>query len=167
MPYIQLTKDQRVRVDLADFERLNQYSWCAIPTSCGGWCAARRGKGKFRRQLIRMHRQILGLLPGDGRQVDHANHNTLDNRLCNLRICTQVENMRNRQKRLIGASSFKGVSRNGSGWRARIRVRGQECYLGTFATEIEAARAYDEEVRTIFGKFACFNFPRKGEQGIK
>lgn len=37
-----------------------------------------------------------------GLQVDHINHNTLDNRKCNLKICTCFENMQNRTNNKTG-----------------------------------------------------------------
>lgn len=41
-----------------------------------------------------LHRFIMGCAPGDGLDVDHKNHNPLDNRKENLRICTHAEEIR-------------------------------------------------------------------------
>ena len=40
-------------------------------------------------------------------------------------------------------SAHRGVSANWSRWRAQIYVGGRRHELGSFATEAEAARAYD------------------------
>lgn len=44
-----------------------------------------------------LHREIMN--PPKGMVIDHKNHNTLDNRRNNLRICTQAENTRNRKSK--------------------------------------------------------------------
>lgn len=46
---------------------------------------------------VRMHRVILGLSVFDGMDVDHINHNSLDNRRANLRVVTRSENVKNRK----------------------------------------------------------------------
>lgn len=43
----------------------------------------------------RLHREIMNC--PDGLVIDHKNHNRLDNRSSNLRICTQKENSNNRK----------------------------------------------------------------------
>ena len=92
--------------------------------------------------------------------IDHINHNTLDNRKCNLRICTQSENSANKRFYSNKSSIYKGVSwyKNNKKWRSSIGYK-RECYLlGYFNDEIEAAKAYDKKARELFGQYALTNF---------
>ena len=59
------------------------------------------------RTTIGLHRWILNCKKG--LQVDHINHNTLDNRRCNLKICTQLENANNKGFYKNNKSGIKGV----------------------------------------------------------
>lgn len=94
--------------------------------------------------------------------VDHINGDTLDNRRCNLRVCTAEQNSRNVKAR-AGTSRFKGVCLDVSGWHAQIRQGCKTTHLGFFKTEEEAARAYDAAARSRHGDFASLNFPVPGE----
>ncbi len=105
----------------------------------------------------------------NGMQVDHINHDTLDNRRSNLRICTRSENRRNGRKQLQSKYQYKGISYQSRGtyngsrgggckrWRAYTRVIGKRMWFGYYSTEIEAAMAYNRNVARLFGEFACFN----------
>lgn len=62
---------------------------------------------KDKRTTIGLHRWILNC--PKGLQVDHINHNTLDNRKCNLKICTQLENANNKGFYKNNKSGIKGV----------------------------------------------------------
>lgn len=62
---------------------------------------------KDKRTTIGLHRWILNC--AKGLQVDHINHNTLDNRKCNLKICTQLENANNKGFYKNNKSGIKGV----------------------------------------------------------
>lgn len=52
--------------------------------------------GYINKKRVLFHREIMGAK--DGFVVDHINHNRLDNRKSNLRVCTNQENTRNRTK---------------------------------------------------------------------
>jgi len=98
--------------------------------------------------------------------IDHINGNGLDDRRANMRTCTNQQNMRNLRKRRSGSSIYKGVyyDKRRRTWYARICHNGKNIHLGTFATEIEAARAYDRAARRLFGEFARLNFPDEVER---
>jgi hypothetical protein len=102
-----------------------------------------------KRYTVSLHRQVLGLAPGDPRQGDHVNRNRLDNRRSNLRITPpgsiQTQN-RGKAKSFNGKpteSAYRGVymvKKKGvftGRWKAEVGGT----YLGCFTSEIEAAAA--------------------------
>jgi AP2 domain len=80
----------------------------------------------------------------------------LRNRSYRLERCSRSQNIGNSRQQ-PGPSGFRGVIQIGNRWRARIGD--ERCYLGTFATIEEAARAYDAAAIERFGEFATLNFP--------
>jgi hypothetical protein len=164
---IPLTKGQVAIVDDADYERLSQYRWRAIPHKNGRKFYAGRNyvneDGAKRTMLL--HREIMQPMPhtllSGGIEVDHINGDSLDNRRSNLRLVTKSENYRGRTKTPGCSSQYKGVSlvkRTGR-WQAYIRANDLIYRLGTFANEVDAARAYDAHARVLFGEFARLNLP--------
>lgn len=139
-------------VDAADYEWLSQWKW----RMQGGY-AVRYEKKK----LIYMHRQIMDA--PKGKVVDHKNRNRLDNTRINLRICTHAENTQNARKIQGTHSCFKGVSyrKERDKYFAQIYQNGDQIYLGLFAQETDAARAYDCKAVELFGEFARVNFPEE------
>lgn len=88
---------------------------------------------------LAMHRIVLGLNPGDGLVGDHVNGDTLDNRRCNLRACTNRENQQNRRGAASHSSSgLRGacLGKNGR-WRAFVGGK----YIGNFPSASAAAQA--------------------------
>ncbi len=91
--------------------------------------------------------------------IDHINHDPLDNRIANLRACTDSENICNRRKPSTNTSGFKGVfwDTQAKSWRAAIEKSGKKYHLGLFATREEGATAYDLAAPKYHGEFACLN----------
>lgn len=125
-------------IDAADYDELSQYSWSAVH----GY-ASRNGPGPNGRTTIYMHRQILGMQPGDGLQADHINRNRLDNRRSNLRVATHALNAHNQMATANGTSRYRGVSwsRLHRKWRATVQLNRKVHHVGLFADEVEAAQA--------------------------
>jgi hypothetical protein len=94
-----------------------------------------------------------------GKMVDHINRDTLDNTRENLRVATRAENLRNSKLRSDSKCNFKGVSKKGNRFIARIQISvDKRLHLGYFNTEEDAARAYDAAAKQYFGNFANLNF---------
>lgn len=154
MREIKLTQDKVTLVDDKDYNRLMKMgSWSALAIRPDYWVATTRHNGG----RVSIHRIILDA--PDHLQVDHINHDTLDNRRCNLRLCTRSQQQANRVKRLGASSKYKGVywHKWGKQWMASIRVNGKLIYLGLFKDEEDGARAYNVAAHKHFGEFALLN----------
>jgi hypothetical protein len=158
MKEIGLTQGQITLVDDGDFEELSKYNWCAQRIK-NKYYAVRQIWNGIDSDVVWMAQEIMD--PSIGLEVDHINHDTLDNRRCNLRICTREQNSRNRLKSKGNyTSGFKGVHWNSKSnrWIAQIRWSGKSTHLGAFTDEVQAALAYDIFAVVVFGEFACTNF---------
>lgn len=107
-----------------------------------------------------MHRVIMGVENNNGVDVDHINGNSLDNRRCNLRVCTRSQNTMNKRKHKDGIQKYKGITfrKDNQKYQAQIMLNGKRITIGCFDTDIEAAKAYDNFARRYFGEFAKTNF---------
>lgn len=150
MKKIPLTQGKFAIVDDGDYDWLSQFKWCAHKHH-KTYYAQSHG--------ITMHRKIMGLEKGDGKQIDHVDRNGLNNQRSNLRIATQQENTFNRGP--VGKSSkYKGVcwhtTRNK--WEVRIKHNDKTIHLGVHKDEVLAAKAYDKKAKELFGDHAYLNF---------
>jgi hypothetical protein len=156
-----LTRGYHALIDLEDLELVSQYRWRAHVDRDGRPYASARAPGNGHRgPEILMHRLIVHA--ETGRRVDHRNGDTLDNRKLNLRPCTNTQNIRNQRPHADKRTSkLKGVyfNRDRGKFRAQIMVDRKKYNLGTFADELDAARAYDAAAVKLHGEFARLNFP--------
>lgn len=155
---IPLSRGLFATVDDEDFEWLSQWRW--TPSSrCGldrnkVFCAIRFVMVDGKQRTILMHREITNA--PNGMVVDHIDRDPLNNCRANLRVCTHSQNLLNRFADRGSLSKFKGVVRDerDGRWAARFRAK----HIGMFATEEEAARAYDNAALAFSPEFALTNF---------
>jgi hypothetical protein len=90
-----------------------------------------------------------------GMEVDHIDGNPSNNSRSNLRVVTHHQNMRNSKKRRSTfTSKWKGVSKAGNKWAARIYVNGENIIIGRYSDEREAAEEYMFAALEHFGEYA-------------
>lgn len=158
--YIQLGHEKFTIVDEEDYEVINSYNWSLRkPTKTNNNYYAKGGIGQGR--LVYLHQFIMNF---PTLLIDHINHNGLDNRKSNLRLCVQSQNNQNNLKRALKTSQYKGVSWGNKKWRVHIMCNGKLIYLGSFLSEEEAALVYNEKALELFGEFACLNIINKHDE---
>lgn len=94
-----------------------------------------------------------------GYEIDHINLDTMDNRLCNLRICTHQQNQCNQPLQRNNTSGVTGVRfhRARNKFQARIKVCQHSIHLGYYMTFEEAVQARNVGMRCMFGEFGRYN----------
>ena len=117
----------RAIIDIDDIDKVKLYKW-----GLSGDYVFNKITGTL------LHRFIMNC--PEYMVVDHINHNPLDNRKCNLRVCTQDDNMKNQKKRINNTSGYTGVywHKNTNKWIARITVNKKHIYLGCYDNLEEA-----------------------------
>lgn len=145
---VELPGGQEALIDAQDVPLVGKYLW-SLNTI---------GYAKTGSSSRLMRRLIMGSPPG--LEIDHINHDRLDNRRDNLRVCTRHQNQRNRSHSAGTRFPFKGVFQTTSGrFGGQIYARGRKRNLGTYDTPTQAAKAYDQAAQEHFGEFAQLNFP--------
>jgi hypothetical protein len=144
MKEIILSKGMVALVDDEDFDELNKFKWFA-EKSDNTYYAGRNDYTR-KNKHVKMHREITSAPLG--KVVDHINHNGLDNRKENLRICSHAENCRNTNSK---GYYFNKQKRR---WHALLRLNGKHIHLGFFKTELEASLARIAGEKRHFGEFA-------------
>jgi hypothetical protein len=157
---IPLTRGQFALVDDEDYKHLIQHKWCALFYKCVNSFYAMQAlpRNGEKQKIISMHRVIMGVTDSKI-QVDHIDHDTLNNQRSNLRICNHSESMANRRPFKNGSSKYFGVHwhKKTGKWQVQIQKDKKLKYIGIFATQEDAAKAYNEIAIKTHGEFANLN----------
>lgn len=132
----------RTKIDKDDFEKIKDFKW---HMNSRGYV----GSTSMGVTMMLLHRIIMEVKKGG--YVDHINHDTLDNRKQNLRLCTNQQNSRN--------SKVKGHywNKEKKKWEVRIMVDRKSIFCGYFNDKQLAIKARRQAEQKYFGEFA-FNY---------
>lgn len=109
------------------------------------------------RRQYRVHRVIWLYVYGSAPDglIDHKNRIRTDNRLVNLRISDELQNVANRGVHKNNKTGYKGVFVSKPGkFTAQIMHNRKAKHLGYFKTAEEAHAAYISAAKRLFGEFA-------------
>lgn len=155
-------KDTSIEVllDIEDVDKVRAVgAWHAIydeTLQTLNYYICHRDHNKTNRRCLKLHRFIMDC-PRD-KVIDHINHNTVDNRKCNLRVCTRFENAQNLRSKVTkqtGVSyrksgrSSDGFNRSGY-WNATISKNNKRISK-CFKTYEEAVAWRKEQERILYG----------------
>lgn len=142
-----------VYFDDEDLINLFNYKWNIVKRSKLCFYVTSRSSGKS----IYMHNIIMP--PKKGLVIDHINCNGLDNRKINLRYVTHAENLRRSPP--LNGKKYKGVYFRkdcpNKPWAASLNTKNKNYHGGYFATEKEAAIAYNKLALKYFKDYAWLN----------
>lgn len=150
-------KNGIVKVDKDDVGLLDGYKWSvnsrgyAVTTLYLG-----KVNGKYKSKTLTMHKLIMGT--PTGMDTDHVNHDRLDNRRSNLRVCTRSQNMMNAKPKKSKYGLPKGVTitanqRSLKRFMVRIMVDGKSRFIGNYMTVDEAEQAYRATASKLQGEY--------------
>ena len=133
--------------DLDDYENIKDYCWRENRTS--GYIVT----NTYNNVNLGMHRLVMHC-PAE-MVVDHINHNRIDNRKINLRICTVQQNNCNLSIKSNNTSGYTGVSwsKHTKKWHCYIEINGKRINLGYFNDINKAIEARQQAEIKYFGKF--------------
>lgn len=160
---IELNRGFTTVVDDADYDFLMQWKWYVLDQGRRKYVVAniKQPDGKYKTQY--MHKMLIPA-PKNMRVI-HDDKDGLNNQRSNLFIAHQSA----LPKFKAHTSAFKGVRqktyryvpkmkpRARRPWEASIKILGKSYVIGSFATEAEAAAAYDRTVADVYGRYGFQN----------
>jgi hypothetical protein len=137
-------------IDKEDYDKIKGYRWHQIG---GGYITANAPMVNYKRDgCIYLHKLIMD---SPDYQVDHINHNLLDNRKSNLRLATRSQNMMNRRFS-NSKSKVTGVGwySKKNAWRVRITINNKTIFGGLFKDLQEAIKVRKSLEEKYFKEYA-------------
>ena len=133
--------------DKEDYEKIKDYCWYK---SNSGYVIHDRQNQKS----ILLHRLITNC--PEELVVDHINHDKLDNRKSNLRVCTHADNQKNLKSNSRNTSGHLGVChiKSRDRWQSYIYINKKKKTLGNFKNKEDAIRVREEAEKKYYGEFA-------------
>jgi len=144
---VYLNNGDEALVDVLDYALIKDSSWTK---GSNGYVVCTKNRINYL-----MHRVILGVTDSKI-EVDHINHNIMDNRRSNLRLSEHRHNLRNRSLGSNNTTGFPGVylDKRRNLWYSRIEVDGDKIYLGSFENKIDAIEARKDADLKYFGEYS-------------
>ena len=156
----ELTQGKTCRIDVESWPIVRGYRWYANKDRKTFYVATSIKREDGARSSLQLHR-LLKNAPR-GVRVDHRNHDGCDNRMANLRLVTNGQNMRNRSEATVGGtSSLKGVcwARLQGKWNASVKLNEVAHYIGQYTCPYRAAIARDVIAYHLDAEHFSLNFP--------
>lgn len=83
--------------------------------------------------------------------IDHKDRNKENNKIENLRLASDQQNIFNQSS---NAKEFSGVTKVKNRYVARLQINGKKIFLGSFTDKKEAASAYKKASKELRGDFS-------------
>ena len=132
----------RALIDLDDIDKVKDYKWYL-----------RKDYVSNKTNGFNLHRLVMDC-PED-MVVDHINHDKLDNRKDNLRICSTRQNTMNQGISKNNTSGITGIGwdKSSNKWIAYIKVNYRQITLGRFTNLDDAIQARMDAEIEYFGEY--------------
>lgn len=138
------SKNKPFYFDLEDYDLVKEFYW---NIDKNGYVVSKKN-----RKYVKMHRLLLNAKENE--EVDHINHNTTDNRKCNLRIVNHSQNMQN--KTPINGLNTNGIyfEQDTQKWRVYITKDKKRIYIGRYINLEDAIKARHIAENEYFGEYS-------------
>ena len=139
--------DEEFLCDANDWEYAKNVCWYKNNTGYA--------RSEIDNKFVLFHDYILNIDPSCETEVDHISGNRLDNRRCNLRLCSRKENAYNKGLYSNNTSGVTGVSwhKTYCKWGAYIQKDKKNITLGYFDLYEDAVKVRREAEVKYFGEY--------------
>ena len=139
-------------IDLDDLDIVTNYLW---KVSNRGYVLSYTPSVNGKRSYISLHRLVMKCSDSNV-YIDHINHNTSDNRKCNLRTVTPTQNQHNVRPSSRNKSGIRGVRFNKSinKWEVGFSINGKHSIVGYYKNIADAIACRKQYEEKYYGEYA-------------